>query len=238
MKRILLTLALIIMFGGIISVHAEEIYYTNNYNISFTKEQYDFFTAMYYEGYQEYVTIDDFYYFDVHMMNPNLVVTKYFGDEIIPMEDSVYGTKKNLKISKYIIGLENYITLVVDWFDNPTTRSNDVIGARFENVILLDMPSTKVINDKEERKFSNIDKFTNGFGQTFLLSGSDIKITQTYKVSKGGTVFASYQHAKKVISGANSRKYTISSSGFGGVFKFTGTAASVYDNSKGVSITV
>lgn len=236
MKKYLLVL--IIIFGGVISVHAEEIYYTNKYTVSFTKEQYDFFTAMYYEGYQDYVTIDDFNYFAGDKMIPNFVETIYTDDGILPMDAIANGTKKNLKISKYVVGYESYITLTADWFKDPATRSNDVIGARFDNVILLEDPITKMVNSTGFKQFASVDAFTNGFGQTFLLSGSNIKITQTYKVSTGGTVYASYQHAQKVISAANSRKYTISSSGYGGVFKFTGTAASVYDKSKGVSITV
>lgn len=233
MKKILI--GVLIMFGGIITVNADEIYYTNKYDIDFTKEQYEYFGAMYYDGYQEYVTLEDFNYFDVNNMNPNLVETVY---EITPMADTVTGTKKTLKISKNIVGNSSIITVVANWFENPSTKSNDVIGARFVGISLQDTPKTKMVNNSGEKSFSNIDSFTNGFGQTFLLSGTNIKITQTYKVSNGGTVYASYQHAKQVISAANSRKYTISSNGYGGVFKFSGTAVSVYDNSQGVSISV
>lgn len=236
MKKIIVFL--ILMFGGVFTVDASEIYYINKYGVSFTDEQYNFFSKMYYEGYQEYVTLDDFNYFDVNNMNPNLVETKYANNGIMPMDDSVTGTKKTLKISKYNHGIESTITLIADWFQNPSTKSNDVIGARLVGVSLQTTPKTKMINSNGEKNFTNIDSFTNGFGQTFLLSGSSIKITQTYKVSNGGSVYASYQHAKKVISAANSRKYTISFSGYGGVFKFSGTATSIYDNSQGVSISV
>lgn len=229
---------MLVMFGGITYVDASSLYYANDYGVDFTKEQYDFFSKMYYDGYQKYITIEDFNYFDVNIMNPDLVETEYADNRIMPMDVIANGTKKNLKISKITGALENYITLTADWFKNPAARSNDVIGARFDNVILLENPVTKMVNSTGFKQFTDVDVFTNGFGQTFLLSGSNITITQTYKVSKGGTVYASYQHAQKVISAANSRKYSISSSGYGGVFKFTGTAASVYDNSKGVSIAV
>lgn len=233
MRKIIIFI--ILVFGGICNVNANELYYTNKYGVSFTEKQYDFFTEMYYEGYQDYITIDDFNYFDINNMNPELVETNYI---VMPMDTSVTGTKKSLKISKSSYDNKSIIVLTADWFQNPSTRSNDVIGARFVGISLQDTPKTKMVNSSGSKQFTNVDSFTNGFGQTFLLSGNNIKITQTYKVSNGGTVYASYQHAKKVISAANSRKYSISSSGYGGVFKFSGTATTIYDNSQGVSISV
>lgn len=50
-------------------------------------------------------------------------------------------------------------------------------------------------------------------------------INQTFKVSKGGTVYASYQHAMRNIFLADSKNYTLSKAGYGEVFKFAGTAA-------------
>ena len=44
-----------------INVYAEEdIYYTNDNGVSLTKTEYDFFTKMYWDGYQEFVTPDGF----------------------------------------------------------------------------------------------------------------------------------------------------------------------------------
>lgn len=236
MKKIFLFI--ILMFVGVISVNAESIYYTNKYNVSFTEEQYNFFTNMYYEGYQEYVTLDDFNYFDGYAINTGEVYSSYATLDVMSLAESVTGTKKSLKISKVTGASGVYITLVADWFQNPTTKSNDVMGARLVSVSLLDTPITKMINSSGSNTFTNIDKFSNGFGQTFLLAGSDIKITQTYKVSSGGTVYASYQHATKSISAANSRKYTLSSNGYGNVFKFNTSVSSYYDNSTGVSVSV
>ena len=46
-KKILLMFML--FFVGIIRVNAEDIYYSNENGVSFTKKQYDFFSKMYYE---------------------------------------------------------------------------------------------------------------------------------------------------------------------------------------------
>lgn len=230
------TIAIILaLFVGIMSVNAES-YYTNKYGVEFTKEQYDFFTEMYYEGYQNYMTEDDLKYFDINNLIIDDIETVYSDDLISPYVDSTTGTKKTLKISKGPSVSGYTITVVADWFQEPSVRSYDVIGARFDGLALANKPTTKIVNSTGENILTNIDESTNGFGQTFLLSGKEITITQTYQVRGSGTVYASYQHAKKTISAANSRKYTISSDGFGGVFKFTGTAANVYDNSQGVSI--
>ena len=39
------------LFIGNVSVNAQEYYYINDNGITFTKDQYDFITEMYYDGY-------------------------------------------------------------------------------------------------------------------------------------------------------------------------------------------
>ncbi len=160
------------MFVGLANVDAKNVFYTNEYGVRFTEEQYDFFSRMYYDGYQKFVTSKDFNYFDVNYMKPNLVETIY---EVMPMDTSFTGTKKTLKISKINSTSGTLIIVVVDWFKNPSTRSNDVIGARFVGTNLIEAPSIKMINNSGVSNFTNIDIFSNGFGQTFLLSGTSIK---------------------------------------------------------------
>lgn len=241
-KKILLMFML--FFVGIIRVNAEDIYYSNENGVSFTKKQYDFFSKMYYEGFQDYMTYDDFYYFDINNMNPDMVENSLIIENnildsgITPMSEEVTGTKKTLKISKISYGNESDIVVTANWFKNPTIKSYDVIGARLSNVKLTNTPLTVMINDNARTNYTDIDTKTNGFGQSFLLSGTSISITQTYRVSNNGRVYASYQHATSAISKSNSKKYSISSTGYGGVFKFTGSAVDTYDNAQGVWISV
>ena len=52
-------------------------------------------------------------------------------------------------------------------------------------------------------------------------SGSNIVFNQTFTVSGSGRVYASYQHAKSSVSQADSKSFSISSSGLGNVFYFS-----------------
>lgn len=231
-------LIFMILFSvGILNVNASTVYYTNDNNVNFTERQYDFFTEMYFDGYQEYMTQEDFDYFELEMMNPDLVESEYISD-IITRATSVNDGTKTLKISKSSTNEISNVSIVTTWNTNPNVKSYDVIGARLSSVSLKDTPTTKLINSKGTSNYSVSVSSNNGFGTSVPLSGNNMKVTQTFKVSNGGTVYASYQHAKTAISLANSKRYTISANGYGGVFAFTGLAISTYDKMNGVSISV
>lgn len=238
MKKILL---LICMMGiGIFSVSAKEsseIYYINDNNVEFTKEQYDFFGNMYYDGYQSIMSQSDFAYFDIDLMESKNIETEYSNNNL-SRATNVEDINKSLKISKLSAGSNSVITTTLIWNKESLVKSYDVIGARLSNTSLLDTPVTKLISNKGTTNYTLDLNNNSGFGVSVLLSGSNIKVTQTFTVKNGGTVYASYQHAKNAISLANSKKYTISSNGYGKVFLFTGTASSTYDQMNGVSISV
>lgn len=237
MKRFLCLL--MFMFIGVLNVNASNnMYYKNEYGVEFTKEQYDFFTNMYYDGYQSAMTKEDINYYDIDYMNPNLVESKYSNNNIISRATSISDANRSLKISKTSMPNYTIITLTLTWTNPPAVKSYDVIGARFSGVTYDSGLNTKLINSSGTTAINNNRTFTNGLGCSVPISGSSIKVTQTFKVTGSGTVYGSYQHANSAISLANSKKYTISSSGYGSVFKFTGTATSVYDQMNGVSITV
>lgn len=237
MKKILIFVIMLCI--SIIDVNAStDIYYTNNNNVTFTEKQYNFFSKMYYEGYQKYMTQEDFNLFSIEEMNPSLVETVYIEDRCLSRASFINDSNKTLKISKVSISNESNITILASWNNNPSVKSYDVIGARLVNTSLLNTPVTKVINSSGSKSYSVNVSSNNGFGSSILLSGNNIKITQTFRVSNGGTVYGSYQHAMSNISLDNSKKYTISPYGYGNVFAFTGTAANVYDQMSGVSINV
>ena len=158
-------------------------------------------------------------------------------DQITTLSTTYTDTGKYLKIAK---SCQNNCTIAVtfNWLQNPLVRSYDVIGAYLDSVSLLSTPQTIVTSTTANSSSSEINQFSNGFGVSVALTlGNSLVISQTYTVSTGGHVYASYQHAKSVISLANSKNYTISRSGYGGVFNFSGTAANVYDQMQGVDIT-
>lgn len=235
MKKLILVFCLLCL--GVLNVKADSLYYTNSNGVSFTKEQYNFFSKMYWEGYQSNMTQEDFTYYEETEMNENLVESVY-ANSTMSRATSVSDNNKTLKISK--VDGTNYsnVSVTLTWNNNPTIKSYDVIGARLVNTSLLNTPVTRLYNNSGTTNFDTGVNLGNGFGSSVLLSGVNMRINQTYRVSNGGTVYASYQHAKKSISLANSKRYTISSNGYGKVFLFTGTASSTYDQMNGVSISV
>ncbi|MCI8670438.1 MAG: hypothetical protein HFI36_00200 [Bacilli bacterium] len=235
MKKILIILT--VFFIGIISVNANTIYYKNNYDVSFTKEEYDFFTEMYYEGYQEHMTKEDFNYFNNTNKNYKLVEQKTITD-ILSRATSITDSGKTLKIAKVASGSNSIISTTLIWNSAPNVKSYDVIGARLENTKLINSPITKFVNNSGTIPYNISVSASNGFGASILLSGSNMKITQTYTVSNGGTVYASYQHAKMTVTLNDSKKYSISSAGYGKVFRFDYAVTNKYDAMNGVSIAV
>ena len=119
-------------------------------------------------------------------------------------------------------------------------RSYDVIGAYLNGINLTSVPITAAAGTSERVTSNEIVKSNNGFGVSIKLpsTGSDMDVLQYFRVTTGGTIYGSYQHAKSEISLANSKKYTISRSGYGGVFLFNNSVKSHYDQMAGVSLSV
>lgn len=240
MKKIIVSVFILFVIP-IINVSAKEnvdAFYTNKYNVAFTKEQYDFISQFYWEGYQDNMERDDYQNFiNSNIMNGE-VETVELNDNM-PRSSTVTAKNKNLKISKSC-STNCTISVVATWTSTPTTKSYDVIGAYLKNVNLVTTPITQAFSSTSTNKSTEIKKDGNGFGVSVLLPsfGNNYIVNQTYIVSKGGTVYASYQHATSTISLANSKKYTISLNGYGNVFSFTGLALSAYDGMNGVSISV
>lgn len=228
----------VVSFVFIQNVKAAETYYTSQNNVSFTQEEYDFLSSFFWDGVQDEMTQSDYQKFIASdIMYGDIEIKTY--TPITTLSTTISDGYKTLKISKSCSST-CYINVTATWTEDPSVRSYDVIGAYLKNTELLNTPVTTVRSSSGTSTSSEIQNFSNGFGVSIKLptSGSSIIVSQTFKVSTGGTVYASYQHATSSISLANSKNYTISSSGYGGVFNFTGTAASVYDRMNGVSIAV
>lgn len=239
MKR-LIFLGFVLFFAFLINVQATEIYYTNNLGVSFTKEEYDFFSKIYWDGIQKFTTIEEYNKIlgDKSILNSEIESNIYIP---ISLYDSSHSTKsKTIKISKMNSGIYSIITVVVDWKTSPKVRSYDVIGANLANINLIDIIETSVYSDNVKSSSNNYLIKSNGFGVSIKLpsSGTNIKLTQSYRVLGSGTIYASYQHATKNISLANSQKYSISTSGYGKVFLFDSSIRNSFDAMGGVDITI
>ena len=250
MKKLVVLVISIMTFISL-NVYADEIYYTNANNVSMTEEQYDYFTEMYWDGFQENVTEEMFN----HVLNSG-----YFGQ---PIEKTIYDedllpsqmivpsaeiqgtihetTHKRLVLSKGCGSTSCGITVTLTWKGQPSIKSYDVIGALLYNDLnLIGNPDTYLGYSGGVISYTDPYFVGGGFGTSVKLQTSNtyMQIAQSYDVYGDGIIYASYQHATENISKATSKKYTVGYGGYGGVFHFYGSAVGVFDQMGGVNTTV
>ncbi len=239
-KRNLLFLILVsVVFIPTFAFAKDEAFYTNDNGVSLTEKEYNFITEMYYEGYQKFLTKE---------MYDDLKKHDTFSQTI---------EKKSIKITPKatrgtfiedqarILNINNacsdncYVVILYQWKVEPSNKGYDVIGAYFENTTLQNNPFTVVASSVEQKFCTDYKKATNGLGCSFMLvAGNDTKVTQNFRVSLNGHVYASYQHAGRIAYLTESQDYTFSKYGYGSVFKFSEKSAELYDAMNGVDIAV
>ncbi len=240
MKKNLFILILIsILFVPTFVFAKEETYYTNDNGVSLTEKEYNFISELYYEGFQKHITkelyddlkSDDIFSHEIESKSVEYNPKQTRGTFI---ED----TGRKLRISK-VCTSNCLITVLYDWKGEPTIKSYDVMGAYFDRTKLENSPFTVIESSVDYGLLEDYKKESNGLGCSFkLIEGSDIKLTQSFRVSVGGHVYASYQHALKPSTLALSKDYKFSLYGHGNVFEFSATARNYYDDMNGVDIEV
>lgn len=236
-RKILLILLSIFAFTNAAS--AKDVYYTNDNGVAFTKDEYNFLSFMYWDGSQDLISQTDYDRFIKSDIMNGEIKSNNSANSITPYGVSVSNNDKTLKIVSSCT-TNCLISVTATWKITPSVKSYDVIGSLFTNTSLVNTPSTTVKSSIGTSSSGEIKKFNNGFGVSIGLptKGTSIIVNQTYRVNKGGHIYASYQHAKSTISLANSKNYTLSRAGYGGVFKFSGVATSIYDQMSGVDLAV
>lgn len=229
------------------SVNAQEIYYENSNGITFTKEEYDFFSKMYYDGYQATMTKEDMKIFEGRELDPNSVVTSTYVDKSfnpggIQTRGTYHETQaKILQISKSGSTLP-IISICAQWKYSPNVRSYDLIGAYFSGNVILASGLTNKINHSGGVTHPSYTKTaSNGYGSVLLLPANerDIVVSSTFMADGSGTIFGSYQHAKSLVSLNNAKSFSISYSGLGNVFYFSNmNIRAKYDAMQGVSVSI
>lgn len=241
MKKFLIIPILCIL--GLTNVNATNVYYTNG-EVNLTKKEYDFVKEFYGETFLEDMTSDDYSWIEELDVNNNVVAVKSVNLEpmgILPYGTNVTSNSKTLSIAKSCYTNYCIVTTNVNFLNNPSVRSYDVMGARFSGTSLYNQNiTTQVRSSSGTTVSSNYQYFNNGFGNSVKLpdNGSNIIIQQKFYVNPTGTVYASYQHAIKSVSLSTSKMYFISMTGYGGVFTFTGSAINSYDATTGVDISL
>ena len=206
-----------------------------------TEEEYQFIGELYKEGFQNHIT-QELYdnIIDNDLMSRELNKKTVMHQDNPFTRGSYHTTSyKSLAITSSCDSTNCFIVISLDWLANPAVRSYDVIGALFHNVTRQSTPVT-YYSDSISSNATGIYKYaSDGLGASFKLgTGTDLYITQQFYVSRGGTVFGSYQHATSAITLNESRNYNFHINGYGNVFQFGTTGLDVYDGMAGVDIAV
>lgn len=244
LKNHLLIIIILFCFGfqNVSAAYDGSAWFTNDYGVVLNKDEYDFITEFYYEGFQNYI---DKELYNVIFADSDIISSKIEKvsniSELIPYSSVHQTASKKLTISSACTS-SCLISINVEWLKSPVIRSYDVIGAYLSGVKLSTVPNTKVINSTGSNTTStyNLDDFGHGFGTSIMLlpSGSDMKITQTFRTNGKGKIYGSYQHATSDVTLEQSQNYTISRTGYGGVFLFDNSVRDYYDGMAGVSIDI
>lgn len=232
------------------NVYADDAYYTNNNGVSLTEREYNFFSEMYWDGFQEFV--DDALYnrylsrglFDQEVH----VVESLVSDQMMGTGASTHGLihetmAKKLTLSYVCYQHDCTMVTTLDWKGDPYVKSYDVIGSLLiGNLTRLTTPITHLYWSNGSITFTDRVYSNNGWGCSVLLQNSSttMKITQDVDVyaNEAGTFCSSYQHAMSNISLETSKKYTLGWGGDGGIFFFYGSAVGKYDQMGGVSAVI
>ena len=243
MKRKILFMIIVIVILCFTDRVMASSYYTNQNGVTLTMEEYNFLSNMYWDGCQKNMSKDDYIRFKKSkMMDGEIeIVEKTFYEptlQVLPFSDEIMDAQRTLKISKSCL-TNCLISVTLKWTKSPTIRSYDVMGAYLYNTSLESETSTMVASDTTSKLVDDTRVEKNGIGASFLLpSGPNVRIIQTYEVSKGGHIYASYQHAMRESTLAKSKDYTFSRTGYGSVFVFSSISRPIYDGMNGVDIEV
>lgn len=239
MKKIITTLLLLLVVCCIPTiVSAKELneIYTNQNGVAIESNVYDKLCNIYSKNYIETITQDEYN----NLMENNLkdIEIKEYTDEGIQTRGSYFST--NAKAVR-LIKNDNYITMMASWKGVPNVKTYDVIAVRFDRATLngtFTFKKTYVNNGNLNVSYdSSNQRFTNGFGSSFKVpNGTNLEISLTFMVSGSGTVYGSYQHASTATTLAESKKYTISSLGYGRVINFDASVRNKYDAMTGVDL--
>lgn len=240
MKRKLLVMCLLgLMFTIKLNlVNAKEIFYTNQYGVAFSENQYNYYSKMFWNGYQDLVTQDEFDYVNELNLFDSKIETFILQENALQPLSTLTEKSRTLTMNKSCSS-QCYISLQASWNAKPNVKSYDVIGARVNGVSVVKIGNAYVIGDNFTKSYSSPNTKNNGFGYSVKLENvSNLKVNVSFFTTTGGTVYGAYEHSRKNISLNTSQLYNISQGGQGNVFKFTGAAVSAYDEANGLSLNV
>ena len=210
--------------------------YTTLRGVTVEKSLYDKMCNMYSVNFVETLSQEEF---DNLSANIDTAVKETYID---------YGNARGSYLSTAVKALNmiksgNYVTFTASWLQQPNIHSFDVMAIRLSGCSLVgdfSFKQTYISSGNLYYVYNGINKtFYNGFGSSALLQyGEDNEYSMTFKVSGSGTVYGSYQHAKKTVTQSDSMNYAIGANGYGNVILFANSVALKYDQMPGVDINV
>ena len=242
---VIVIMAIAILLGK--NVYAKEVYYTNSNGVEFTKDEYDFFTYLMRDGYQEFVTqemVDEIAgktIYDEDVKSVNICPTNV--NKLTHNRDNnleVTTDAKSLLLGKYCTPFYCRAVIDLSWLAEPYVKSYDVVGSLLDGPTRLTEPITLVSSTTTGASHVAAVYETDGFGTVVQLptTGDNIHIAQNYIYSGTGVIYYTYQHSMFTISLANSQLFHIDLVGYGNVLNFYGAAVGYYDDMPGVYMEV
>lgn len=239
MKKICFIAVLMFLLMG--EVNAQDLYYKNDDGVILTPHEYNVISEFYWNGYQSKLSKEEYNFLKENGLFENKI-------ETIEIDDSKYNllslsehtTKnKSLKMSMSCSST-CLVSISLHWINLPKIRSNDILGIYLDNATPIQVNKVRIDTNKGKTEYSYDKNEINGIGTSFKLPTdvTYLDVSQLLLLEKKGTIKASYQHARKTISLANSKKYSFSKAGIGGVFKFNTGIQTYYDCMPGVELKV
>ena len=107
MKKIIFMCLLFLTLS--IQANAKDIYYTNEMNVAFSKEEYDFVSSILFDGYQKTMTEEEFnnIFLDNTIHSEIRKVQSNYADGIVPMASSYIKTQNKL-LTRQVYVLEQH----------------------------------------------------------------------------------------------------------------------------------
>lgn len=220
-------------------------YYKNNSNLSKTENTKYIRTDNYYDNNGNLISSED----TIVNENDALSFIKSQNEGISILGSSHQTTMKKLTISLVTTHSVKTITITNTWLSIPSTKSYDVIGFRNGTGTSLSISSVSGYQNYD----GNVISYKNGGDNYKEPKGGcgismNIVDSVSSSLSNGMTVtiwnnattytaYGTYQHAQSNVTLAQSKNYTISSSGLGGVLDFENSVKGYYDGMQGVDIT-
>lgn len=240
-KKLLMAIVSAFAILSISNVNAQDTaYYTSSNGVSLTEKEYNFFVEMYNEDFPKDVTQEEYDMYANGNFFDGKIEKKIVEEKTQPTTRGTFHSTANKSI-QIATSCNTVCTVAVSvkWIKNPTIRSYDVIGAYLSGISRNSSVTTRSSSSSGTVTATSTKLQNNGFGASIKLpSGNGVTLYQSYVTSKGGHIYASYQHAMSNTTLAVSKQFNVSRIGYGGVFSFYGTATSVYDNMNGVDIAV